>query len=45
MQAWKREMDHEMESMSSNLVWSLVEAPRGGKIHWNQVDLEEKEPW
>ena len=31
MQEWKRAMDHEMESMDSNSVWSLVEAPRGVK--------------
>ena len=24
MQEWKRTMDHEMESMSSNSVWTLV---------------------
>ena len=28
MQEWIRAMDCEMESMGSNLVWSLVEAPR-----------------
>ena len=28
VQEWKREMDHEMESMGSNSVWSLVEASR-----------------
>ena len=37
-------MEHEMESVGSNLVWSLVEAPRGVKTHWKQVDLQEKEP-
>ena len=31
VQEWKREMDREMKSMVSNLVWSLVEAPRGVK--------------
>ena len=31
MQEWKRATDHEMESMGSNLVWSLIEAPRGIK--------------
>ena len=28
MQEWKRTMEHEMESMSSNSVWTLVEALR-----------------
>ena len=28
---WKRVMDREMKSMGSNLVWYLVEAPRGVK--------------
>ena len=31
VQEWKREMDREMESMGSNPIWSLVEAPRGVK--------------
>ena len=31
VQEWKRAMDIEMESICSNLVWSLVEAPRGVK--------------
>ena len=31
VQEWKREMDREMESIILNLVWSLVEAPRGVK--------------
>ena len=30
-QEWKRAMGHEMESMGSNLVWSLLEASRGVK--------------
>ena len=29
VQEWKRAMDPEMESMVSNLVWSLIKAPRG----------------
>ena len=45
VQEWKRVMDREMESVGSNLVWSLIEALRGGKTHWKQVDLQEKEPW
>ena len=31
MQEWKKAMNHEMESMGSNSVWSLVEAPKGVK--------------
>ena len=31
VEEWKRAMDHEMESMDSNSVWSLVESPRGVK--------------
>ena len=31
VQEWKKAMDREMESMGSNLVWSLVEAPKGVK--------------
>ena len=31
VQEWKRAMDREMESMGSNSIWSLVEAPRGVK--------------
>ena len=31
VQEWKKAMDHEIESMGSNLVWSLVEAPKGVK--------------
>ena len=30
-QEWLKAMDREMESMYSNLVWSLVEAPKGVK--------------
>ena len=30
-QEWLKAMDREMESMYSNLVWSLVEAPKGEK--------------
>ena len=30
-QEWLKAMDHEMESMCSNSVWSLVEAPKGVK--------------
>ena len=30
-QEWLKAMDHEMESMYSNSVWSLVEAPKGVK--------------
>ena len=30
-QKWLKAMDHEMESMYSNSVWSLVEAPKGVK--------------
>ena len=31
VQEWKRAMEREMESMSSNSVWSLIEAPIGVK--------------
>ena len=31
MEEWKRAIDREMESIDSNSVWSLVEAPRGVK--------------
>ena len=31
VQEWKKAMDREMESMGSNAVWSLVEAPKGVK--------------
>ena len=31
VQEWKKAMDCEMESMGSNSVWSLVEAPKGVK--------------
>ena len=31
VQEWKRAMDHEMESMGSNSVWSLIEGLRGVK--------------
>ena len=31
VQEWKRVMNRYMESMGSNSVWSLVEAPRGIK--------------
>ena len=31
VEEWKRAMDREMESIDSNSVWSLVEAPRGVK--------------
>ena len=31
VQEWKREIDREMKSIGSNLVWSLIEAPRGIK--------------
>ena len=40
VQEWKRTTDHEMESISSNSVWSLVEAPKGVK-----PIAQEKEPW
>ena len=28
VQEWKRAMEHEMESIGSNLVWPLAKAPR-----------------
>ena len=31
VQEWKMAMDHEIESMGSNPIWSLVEAPIGVK--------------
>ena len=31
VQEWKKAMDREMESMGSNSVWSLIEAPKGVK--------------
>ena len=31
VQEWKKAMDREMESMGSNSVWSLIEAPNGVK--------------
>ena len=31
-QKWLKAMDHEMESMYSNSVWSLVKAPKGVKM-------------
>ena len=31
VQEWKKAMDREIESMGSNSVWSLVEAPKGIK--------------
>ena len=31
VQEWKKAMDYEIESMGSNSVWSLIEAPRGVK--------------
>ena len=31
VQKWKKAMDREIESMGSNLVWSLIEAYRGVK--------------
>ena len=31
VQEWQKAMDREMESMYSNSVWSLVEAPKGVK--------------
>ena len=32
MQEWKKVMDREIESMGSNSIWSLVEAPRRKSI-------------
>ena len=32
-QEWLKAMDREMESMYSNSVWSLIEAPKGGKTY------------
>ena len=31
VQEWKRVTDHEIESMGSNSIWSLIEAPKGVK--------------
>ena len=44
VQEWKRAMDHEMESMSSNLVWSFVEAPRGVKPIGSKLIYKKKSP-
>ena len=39
---WKRAMDREMESMGSNSVWSLVEAPIGVKPIGNKLIYKKK---
>ena len=44
VQEWKKEMDREMESMGSNLVWSLVEAPRGVKLIGSKLIYKKKSP-
>ena len=37
-------MDREMESTSSNLVWSLVEAPRGVKPIGSKLTYKKTSP-
>ena len=44
VQEWKRAMDREMESIGSNLVWSLVEAPRGVKPIGSKFIYKKKSP-
>ena len=44
MQEWKREMDSEMESMASNLVWPFGEAPRGVKPIGSKLIYKKKSP-
>ena len=41
---WKREMDHEMESMGSNSIWSLVDAPREVKPFGSKLIYKKKSP-
>ena len=35
-------MDHEIESMGSNSIWSLVEAPRGVKLIGSKLIYKKK---
>ena len=44
VQEWKREIDHEMESMGSNLVWYLVDPPRGVKPFGSKFIYKKKSP-
>ena len=44
MQEWKRAMDHEMESMGLNLIWFLVEAPKGVKLIGSKLIYKKKSP-
>ena len=41
---WKRVMDSEMESMGSNLIWSLVEAPKVVKPIGSKLIYKKKSP-
>ena len=42
MHEWKRAIDHEMESMGSNSVWSLIEALRGVKTIVSKLIYKKK---
>ena len=42
VQEWKRLMDNEIEYMGLNLVWSLVEAPRGAKPIGSKLIFKKK---
>ena len=37
-------MDHEMESMGSNSIWSLIEAHRGVKLIESKLIYKKKSP-
>ena len=45
VQEWKRVMDCDIESMGSNLVWSLVKTPRGIKPIGRKLIYKKKKPW
>ena len=44
MQEWERPMDREMESVGSNLVWSLIEARRGVTPIGSKLIYKKKSP-
>ena len=44
VQEWKREIDHEMKSMGSNSIWSLLEAPRRVKPIGSKLIYKKKSP-
>lgn len=41
-EVWRKSMDSETESIEKNDTWELTTLPRGLKIHWSKMDLQNK---